>query len=118
MTHDNKLGLPDALDERPDTLGTLGDTVFVALAAVVGIFVATFAATLVAPLGPGVGLVALFVGWPLGFLVTALGFRAVLRAAVRTGAPALVRDALRRTRTPTRVAADGGRPDDVPCDCH
>ncbi|KAB1187677.1 MULTISPECIES: hypothetical protein [Haloferax] len=118
MTHDNKLGLPDALDEAPSGLETLADTVFVATAAVVGILVATLLATVVAPVGPGIGLVALFVGWPLGFLAAALGLRAGIRAIVRSGLPALARDTVHRVRAPPRVVTDGGHPDEVPCNSH
>lgn len=115
MPHDNTLGLPDPRDERPSGLVTLVDTAFVAFAAVSGIALTTFVATLVAPLGAGLGFVALFVGWPFGFLVAVLTLRAGYRTAGRTGVLTLARTLVKRVRTSSRVAADGGQTDDVPC---
>ncbi|MFC7202494.1 hypothetical protein ACFQJC_03140 [Haloferax namakaokahaiae] len=123
MTHTNYLGLPDPLDPAPHGLGTLANTVVLTVAAVVGIVAAAVAATLVAPLAPGLGLLAVFAGWPVGFVVAVVALRAGLLAIVRTGVPADARTLLRRVRggptgdalpdaTPRRMT-DGGRPDDT-----
>lgn len=118
MTHDNRLGLPDPLDVGPDGIVTLTDTLFVALAAVAGVVVATLAATLVAPVAPGVGLVAVFAGWPVGFVAAVTALRFGRRTVARSGLPASARDAARRVRTTkTAVATDGGHPDEPTCNC-
>ncbi|KAB1198358.1 MULTISPECIES: hypothetical protein [Haloferax] len=117
MTHDNELGLPDPRDQHPSGIVTLADTVFVALATIVGVLAAALAATLVAPLAPGLGLVTLFVGWPLGLVLAVFVLRTGAGALVRSGIPASVRTVIRRGRTPKRVVPDGGTPDETASRC-
>ncbi|WP_411964292.1 hypothetical protein [Haloferax sp. YSMS24] len=106
MSHHNALGLPDPMDVRPDGLETFLDTLFVALATIVGVSIATLAATLVAPIVPGLGLVVVFVGWPLGFVAAVFALRLGHRALVRSGLPAFVRDTARRIRSPETLVTD------------
>jgi hypothetical protein len=113
MTHDNHLRLSDPVDASPHGISTVLDATFVSVAAVVGIFAATMLATLVAPLGAGVAFAALFVGWPLGFAGATGALRVGSDAVARTGLPALTRDVVRQHRTPTRMATDGGRPEEL-----
>ena len=117
MTHDNTLGLPDPLDVRPDGIVTLADTLFVALATIVGVFAAAVAATLVDPIAPGLGLVVVFVGWPLGFAAAVVALRVGFRAVGRSGLPETVRDTVGRVRAPVTVSSDGGCPDADACNC-
>ncbi|WP_396611787.1 hypothetical protein ACH9L7_00425 [Haloferax sp. S1W] len=126
MGHDNHLGLPDPLDHAPRGVETLLDTLFVALAAIVGITAATIVAVLVAPLGAGVGLLALFVGWPVGFVAATVGLRAGVDAIANSGLLASLRTlgfrgraALRRVRTGAPAVTDGaGTYDsDATCEC-
>ncbi|SEL54247.1 hypothetical protein [Haloferax larsenii] len=110
MGHDTTLGLPDPLDRAPQGVETLLDTLFVATAAVVGITAATLLAAALAPLGAGVALVALFVGWPLGFVGAGIVLRAGVRALVDSGVLVDLRRALWRVRAGIRRIRTGASP--------
>jgi len=111
-------GRGNARETVPSRFRTLSETALVAVAAVVGVFAATAVATLVAPLAPGLGLVALFLGWPLGFAAGIVGVRGVVGIVAASGVPGrvrgLARDALARgdddaASVPSECpAADGG----------
>ncbi|AHZ23417.1 hypothetical protein E6P09_15020 [Haloferax mediterranei ATCC 33500] len=131
MTHDNHPGVPDAVDMQPNRQDTppneldthaktghrsLAETALLSLAAGIGIVAAAVAAALVAPFAPVLGLVTLFLGWPVGFVATVLALRKATHAVVKSGVPALARGALRRRRIPDPVVTDGGCPGE-PCDC-
>ena len=110
MRHDTHLGLPNPLDRAPQGVETLVDTLFVATAAVVGITAATLLAAVLAPLGAGVGLVVLFVGWPLGFVSAGIALRAGVRALIDSGVPADLRRATWRVRAGIRRVRTGAPP--------
>ncbi|WP_424006647.1 hypothetical protein [Haloferax denitrificans] len=85
MVDDIHLGRGDVRETMPRRFGTLWETALVAVAAVIGVFAAGVTATLVAPVAPGLGFVALFLGWPLGFAVGVAGVRGTVRAVAASG---------------------------------
>ncbi|ELZ75569.1 MULTISPECIES: hypothetical protein [Haloferax] len=119
MFDDTHLGRDDVRATLPQRFRTLSETALAAVAAVVGVFAATAVATLVAPLVPGLGLVALFLGWPLGLAVGIAVVRGAVGVVAASGVPGrvrgLARDALARgdddaASGPSEcpAAADGG----------
>ncbi|ELZ55845.1 MULTISPECIES: hypothetical protein [unclassified Haloferax] len=96
MFDDTHLGRGDVRETVSSRLRTLSETALVAVAAVLGVVAATAVATLVAPLAPGLGLVALFLGWPLGFAVGIAVVRGAVGVVAASGVRGLARDALAR----------------------
>ncbi|WP_416840590.1 hypothetical protein [Haloferax sp. DFSO52] len=117
MTHDTTFGLLNPLAARPGRTLTFVETVFVSVSTVAGILAATFAATLVAPVAPSLALATFFVALPAGIVATGVVLRTGRRTVTRSGIPATVREMRRRVRTPERVAADGGTPEETACNC-
>ncbi|AKU08361.1 hypothetical protein [Haloferax gibbonsii] len=91
MFDDIHFGRGDVRETVPSRFRTLSETALVAVAAVLGVVAATAVATLVAPLAPGLGLVALFLGWPLGFAAGVAGVRGAVRIAATSSVPGRVR---------------------------
>ncbi|MGB9956244.1 hypothetical protein ACOZ4B_07635 [Haloferax prahovense] len=87
MFDDINFGRGDVRETVPGRFRTVSETVLVAVSAVFGVFAATAVATVVAPLAPGLGLVALFLGWPLGFAAGVAGVRGAVRIAATSGVP-------------------------------
>ncbi|GGC46743.1 hypothetical protein [Haloferax sulfurifontis] len=119
MFDDIHFGRDDVRETVPSRFRTLSETALVALAAVIGVLAATAVATLVAPLAPGLGLVALFLGWPLGFAAGIAVVREAVGIVATSGVPGRVRDLARdapargdgdAASAPSEcpVAADGG----------
>ncbi|RDZ63686.1 hypothetical protein C5B90_11160 [Haloferax sp. Atlit-12N] len=119
MFNDTHPGRGDVRETLPRRFRTLSETALVAVAAVLGVFTATAVAALVAPLAPGLGLVALFLGWPLGFAAGVVGVRGAVGTVAASGVPGhvrgLARGALARggddaASAPSEcpAAADGG----------
>ncbi|WP_148415167.1 hypothetical protein [Haloferax sp. KTX1] len=109
MFDDTHTGRDDVRETLPRRYRTLSEAALVAVAAVGGVFTSGITATLVAPLAPGLGLVALFVGWPVGFVAGLVGVRGVVRVA--SAGRGVVRARLGHVRSPSRDAVARGGDD-------